>query len=251
MPSPRTLLHPAAVVGLVLLNGAALAEPDAAAAPVPDSPAAVKELVGRIDGLHRLPLSGVQLVRVGDRLLFVADNGRYVFSGPAFDLWHGARLETFDQAVNLAQRIDLARLKLDPAALGALDLGTGPRDVIAFVDPHCPHCRSLLDALPPLADRYRFRLVPLPVLGKGSQDAVLRLGCLAERDPAAARAALLEHRTDPLPKPEGACGQATAQRALVAAQLLGVTAVPLLIAPDGRVASGVPKDLARWLEGAP
>jgi len=27
--------------------------------------------------------------------------------------------------------------------------------------------------------------------------------------------------------------------------------VPLLIAPDGRVAPGVPKDLARWLEAAP
>ena len=50
MPSPRTLLHPVAVLGLVLVNGAALAEPDAAAAPVPDSPAAVKELVGRLDG---------------------------------------------------------------------------------------------------------------------------------------------------------------------------------------------------------
>jgi hypothetical protein len=116
----------------------------------------------------------VQLVRVGERLLFVADNGRYVFSGPAFDLWHGARLEAFDQAVALAQRIDLARLKLDPAALGALDLGTGPRDVVAFVDPLCPHCRTLLATLPALADRYRFRLVPLPVLGKGSQSRTQR-----------------------------------------------------------------------------
>jgi thiol:disulfide interchange protein DsbC len=251
MPSPRAALSRTAILGLVLAASTAPAEPDAAAAPVPDSPAAVKELVGRIDGLHRLPLAGVQLVRVGDRLLFVADNGRYVFAGPAFDLWHGVRLESFDQAVNLAQRIDLARLKLDPAALGALELGSGPRDVVAFVDPLCPHCRTLLAALPALGDRYRFRLVPLPVLGKLSQDAVLRLDCLAERDPAAARAALLEHRTDQLPKPEGACGQAAAQRALVAAQLLGVTAVPLLIAPDGRVAPGLPKDLAHWLEDVP
>jgi len=174
MPSPRAVFHQTTILGFVLAHGAALAEPDASAAPVPDSPAAVKELVGRIDGLHRLPLSGVQLVRAGDRLLFVADNGRYVFAGPALDLWHGARLESFDQTVSLAQRIDLARLKLDPAALGVLDLGTGPRDVVAFVDPLCPHCRTLLATLPALADRYRFRLVPLPVLGKGSQSRTQR-----------------------------------------------------------------------------
>ena len=155
MPFLRSLLHPAAVLGLVLAHGAAFAEPDAAAAPVPNSPVAVKELVGRIDGLHRLPLSGVQLVRAGDRLLFVADNGRYVFSGPAFDLWHSARLKTFDQAVALAQRIDLARLKLDPAALGALDLGTGPRDVAAFVDPLCPHCRTAVRCSPRCSPRCR------------------------------------------------------------------------------------------------
>jgi len=148
MPSLRTALSQTAILGLILATSAALAEPVESATSAPDSPAAVKELVGRIDGLHRLPLAGVQLVRVGERLLFVADNGRYVFSGPAFDLWHGARLETFEQAVRLAQRIDLARLKLDPAALGALDLGTGSRDVVVFVDPLCPHCRSLLAALP-------------------------------------------------------------------------------------------------------
>jgi hypothetical protein len=82
----------------------------------------VRELVDRLDGLQRLPAGGVQVLRSGERLLFVSDNGRYVLTGPAFDLWHGARLGAFDQAMDLARRVDLDHLQLDPAALDTLNL---------------------------------------------------------------------------------------------------------------------------------
>ena len=199
--------------------------------------------------MQRLPVAGMQMVEAGERVLFVSANGRYVFTGPAWDLWHGAKLETLDEAARLAERIDLKRLGLDPAALGALDLGTGERDVVVFVDPRCPHCRRLMDQLPTLAERYRFRLVPLPVLGPESEAAVVRLACLAEQDPSAARDALLAETVDQLPAPTGTCGQAPVQRALVTAQLLGLAGVPYLIAPDGRLEQGVPEDLEAWLEG--
>jgi thiol:disulfide interchange protein DsbC len=197
--------------------------------------------------MQRLPVTGLQMVAAGERVLFVSANGRYVFTGPAWDLWHGARLQSLDQGARLAERVDLKRLGLDPASLGALDLGEG--EVVAFLDPSCPHCRELLAELPKLAADYRFRLVPLPVLGPDSETAVARLGCLAERDPAAAGAALLSGGIDALPAPEGSCGQASAQRALVTAQLLGIAGVPFLIAPDGRLHQGVPADLEAWLEG--
>jgi hypothetical protein len=34
----------------------------------------------------------MQMVRAGERMLFVSANGRYVFTGPAWDLWHGPLL---------------------------------------------------------------------------------------------------------------------------------------------------------------
>jgi thiol:disulfide interchange protein DsbC len=209
----------------------------------------IRELLRGISGMQRLPVSGIQMVEAGERMLFLSANGRYVFTGPAWDLWHGARLQTLNEAARLAERIDLKRLGLDPATLGALDLGSGERDVVVFVDPRCPHCRRLMDQLPSLGEGYRFRLVPLPVLGPESETAVVRLACLDEQDPSAARDALLAETLDQLAAPTGTCGQAPVQRALVTAQLLGIAGVPYLIAPDGRLHQGVPEDLEAWLEG--
>jgi thiol:disulfide interchange protein DsbC len=240
-----------AAVLLALLAGAPLAfaaESDPAGSRGSEA-GGIRELLRGISGMQRLPVAGMQMVAAGERVLFVSANGRYVFTGPAWDLWHGAKLQTLDEAARFAERIDLRRLGLDPAALGALDVGTGERDVVVFVDPRCPHCRRLMDQLPTLAERYRFRLVPLPVLGPESEGAVVRLACLAEQDPSAARDALLADTVEGLPAPTGTCGQASSQRALVTAQLLGIAGVPYLIAPDGRLEQGVPEDLESWLEG--
>jgi thiol:disulfide interchange protein DsbC len=245
--------HPKPIAAAVLAIATGLpvvvaAEKDAVPANT-QAPGAIQKMLDGIRGTQRLPVAGVQMIDAGGRVLFVSDNGRYVFTGPAWDLWHGARLETLAEGARLAERIDLARLKLDPAALGALDLGTGDEDVVVFIDPLCPHCRSLIGALPSLAERYRFRLVPLPVLGPDSESAVIRMACLTERDPDAAREALRTDRIAKLPEATATCGQTQAQRALVTARLLGIRGVPYLIAPDGRLRQGAPDDLAGWLEG--
>jgi thiol:disulfide interchange protein DsbC len=158
--------------------------------------------------MARLPVGGLQAVETNDRqLLFISDTGRYVVRGNAYDLWHGVALTSLAQAEELAGRIDLKHLKLDVADLGALDLGTGP-DVVAFVDPQCPHCAAFFKDLASLTDRYRFWLISLPIAAD-SHSEVLAVHCLATTDRAAALTALLEHRGD-VPAATGTCGQQTA-----------------------------------------
>ena len=198
----------------------------------------------------RLPAGGLQAVETTDgELLFLSDTGRYAFRGPAADLWHGAKLTDLDTLQRLAGRIDLSRLKLDAGELGAIDIGAGP-DVIVFVDPYCLHSKAVLQDLDGLVSRYRFRLVPLPVLREASQQAVLALDCLAATAPDAARQALMgKTAMAQLPKPTGDRGQAPAQRALITAQILGIQGTPFLIAPDGRMRQGRPDTLGDWLDG--
>ena len=212
-------------------------------------PAAAQEAfrAPAIKRMASLPVQGIQVVESEDgELVFLSTNGRYAFRA-GIDLWHGRKLTDFNTATGLADRINLAALKLDVADLGALDSGEGP-ELIAFVDPFCPHCTGLFEAIPDLSARYRLRLVPLPVLGEDSQRAVLKLHCAAETDPAAALAALRDHSAlSDLPEPTEVCGMGSAQRALIAAQMLGIQGTPYLIAPDGRMRIGLPEDLAAWL----
>ena len=77
---------------------------------------------------------------------------------------------------------------------------------------------------------------------------MLALHCLATTERAAALAALLEHRAD-VPVAIGTCGQPTAQRTLITAQLFGVRGTLFVISPDGRIHQGRPDDLAGWLAG--
>jgi thiol:disulfide interchange protein DsbC len=233
----RTARHLGASLAALGLAAVSLANPGLAE-PLPST---------SIARMAQLPSGGLQAVETTDgELLFFSENGRYVLRGSAVDLWHGAKLATFDQTQRLAGRIDLARLRLDVAELGAIDVGEGP-EVVVFVDPFCPHCAALYADLAPLRATYRFRLVPIPVLGEPSQRAVLALACLAGSDPEQAREALLGGLTADLPEPAAGCGEAVAQRTLIAAQILGIRGTPFLIAPDGRLRQGRPDDLVAWL----
>lgn len=219
--------------------GASAAPATIGAGPLGDGPS-----IGR---MARLLAGGIQAIETTDgQLLFITDNCRYLFRGTAHDLWNGVELTSLAQAEGLAGHIDLGRLKLDPADLGAIDDGAA-RDVVVFVDPDCEHCRALYADLPALTDRYRFRLVPLPIAAD-FQSRVLALHCLASTDPAASLKSLLDRHV-PLPTPQGTCGHRTAQRTLVTAQILGIRGTPYLIAPDGRLHQGRPDDLAAWLDG--
>ncbi len=247
MPTEITTLPTAALAAVCLASVAASAWAETGQ-PVPVQAPSMARMV-------RLPVSGLQVVETTEgELLFLSDNGRYALRGPALDLWHGAKLVSFDETARLAGRIDLGRLKLDVGDLGAIDVGEGS-EVTIFVDPLCSDCSPLYEALLSLVGTYRFRLVPVPVLGEPSQHAVLALACLSASDPGKARDALLGNRVPGLPESTGVCGQGTAQRAVIAAQILGIRGTPFLIAPDGRVREGAPGNLAAWLvgegEGAP
>jgi thiol:disulfide interchange protein DsbC len=219
----------------------------------PPLPPALTDLSAPLRASVRLPGTGVQMLELAERVVYVAGSGRYAFTGAAWDLWHGERLDSVAQATALAARIDLRRMALDPAELGAFTIATSGSDaptqppasapVWVFVDPLCPECAALLAALEHSGTAAH--VVLLPVGGTGSLDVARRLLCAPSRD--AAWSALTEQDWAGLPEPAADCDTEPLVRALITARLLGIASVPTLIAPDGRLQRGVPADLQAWL----
>jgi len=203
----------------------------------------------RIDAIKRLPGSDISVVESGGTVFFLSSNGRYALRGEAWDLWNAKPIRSVTEATRVAGHIDLDHMGLNIGDLTHFDYGTGKRDVVVFLDPRCPHCKATLRQMKALAQDYRFRIVPVPVLGRKSQVLMKHMGCV----PAAARdkvtKALMNDAYDTLPAEDPNCDLAPLQRVLVTAQIIGIRGVPYLIAPDGRISEGEPSGgLKAWLE---
>jgi len=247
LPPFRTpMSHPSTLSCAVALTLAAMGVQ--AAPPLPQE---LADLSAPIEASLRLPGTGVQILAVKDRVFYVGGPGRYVFTGPAWDLWHGVKLTSVSQAAELAGRVDLARLPLNAAALGAIERPGGQGAAAdhhaawIFIDPICPRCIALLKSVED--NQVPAHVVLLALGGKESRTAARRLLCAPSPD--AAWRALIDQAWGDLPEPAEDCDTQPLVRALIAAQLLGIEQVPLLIAADGRLHGGVPDDLTAWLAG--
>jgi hypothetical protein len=84
-----TAIRPKPLIAVVLAIATGLPAAAAETNTAPSSrqvPGGVQELLRGIRGMRCLPVAGMQMVDAGERVLFVSDNGRYVFTGPAWDL---------------------------------------------------------------------------------------------------------------------------------------------------------------------
>ena len=88
-----------------------------------------------IEGLKALPIHSLNIVKAGGRTFFMSDNGRFVITGTLLDVWNRVAVSELDQVDQVANRIDLSKMKLKID-----DLGPTPQAVsrllmgVAFFD---------------------------------------------------------------------------------------------------------------------
>lgn len=236
-----TWLAAGAVGGALTLGmaGAARSEPH------PLSPQALN---GQILDRVALPGGEFQAITLKDRpgLWFVSSNGRFLIRGSLYDLWGKAEITSLAAVRHAAATVDLDGLEHVWPSMAPITVGSGPRRIVAFVSPTCPHCAQLMAQLQGQGDRYRFELMLVPT-DQPSGGIIRMLSCAADRD--AARAALLDHDfITPLAQDPG-CDVAPITKRLIAQQIIGIQSVPTLIRDDGALHRGMPQDLSAWLAG--
>lgn len=192
-----------------------------------------------------LPIQGLKAIQQEGEVVFMSDNGRFVIKGELYDLWTRQRVTDFQAMQRLSQRLDLKKMKLDIEALNTVTMGSDANAVVIFINPHCPDCKALIQAAKPLTNAYRFHWVLLPDSDPKTVKQIQNI--VGAVSPEQALAAVVDNSQAALPTVSPGDPQKTALTQLTA-QLMSIDKFPFLIAPDGRVHRGAPKNLKTWLE---
>jgi len=190
--------------------------------------------VNVIDKIEKLPITGVQMVKAGDKNILMSNNGRFIFEG-VFDTWNNKSILTTEDVVSYAQRIDIDQLSINLDDLHHYSFGKGKETVIIFVDPNCAYCAKMLDEVSTLEDKYIFKILPIGILGKDSQLKVNGLSC---SDDDKSIITLMNHSYTSDDAVIKGCQPEKQLKTLATAQIIGVTAVPFMIAPNNKVRKG-------------
>lgn len=196
------------------------------------------------------PIPSPQMIAVEDKrngkMGFLSANGRFYIEGTIVDLWNGKHLKTVSEVRESRQTVDAKALNFPEKA--TFKFGKGKHDVVIFSDPHCDICQGLLVEAREIAKRdddYTFNIIQVPAHGESSLPAVQKMWCGGAEDQVLLEASISGDVSSFQDKAD--CDFKMMGNAFVSADMLGVDAVPTLIAPDGHLARGLNESLEEYL----
>ena len=199
----------------------------------------------KIDAIATLPIRSLKAVESEGKIVFMSENGRFALVGQMYDIWQKKPLDTIAQIRDAGSKLSFKGMGLDIDELNTLSMGSGKEQVVAFVDPNCPICHTLMKDAKGLTEQYTFKFVVVPALGKDSVAPTKAVACAKDR--AEALTAFMGNTIKSLPTQEP-CDMKRYSTTLIAADLMGINGVPLVVAPNGDISRGRPSNLSSWLK---
>jgi len=207
-------------------------------------PAAIEQrLEGLVDDVSSVaiaetPLPGIMEVRIGSDIVYMSDDGRYLFQGRVVDL--DTQRDLTDAAMADVRRDQLNGL--DRADFVTFGNDDADYELLVFTDPDCGFCRRMHEKV----DEYtaagiRIHYLAFPRAGEGSQTYNKMVSVWCADDPNGAM---------DIAKAGGTPRAATCSNPVMdqyrLGQALGVTGTPSLMTFDGDIIPGyVPPDQLR------
>ena len=111
------------IILLSVLTGHSIADTNPSSPSVSDTADLLSN--ANIEGLKALPVHGLNMVKAGGKTFFMSDNGRFVITGTLLDVWNRVAVSELDQVDQIANRIDLSKMKLKIDDLGPATVGSG------------------------------------------------------------------------------------------------------------------------------
>ena len=215
-----------------------------------------REALAKVSPIERIVAIDADVIRAikskDGKIMYLVDNGRFAFIGKMVDVWNRKELSTIEEIADAVSHIDLKRVGFKLDQVNHISVGSGAKQVVAFVDPQCGWCHKLvgeLNANPDYYKNYTWNFVILPVLGDRSMQLSKKLHCAKTTDQDEKFKAFQGgFRTIEALEQQSDCDMTNFESTLTVARALGVQGVPMVIAPDGRFERGKPRDLKAFLE---
>ncbi|WP_443743204.1 thioredoxin fold domain-containing protein [Sutterella sp.] len=218
--------------------------------------AAMRRALSEVPPIERVVAIDANVIRAiknkEGRIMFLVDNGRFAFVGKMIDVWNRKELSTIEDIADAVSHIDLDRMGFKLDRVNHITVGSGAKQVVAFVDPQCGWCHKLMDEIndkPELMKNYTFNFVVVPVLGERSNTLSKRLFCAKTTDQQAKYQALVSgaRAIEKLDQKDD-CDLEIFNQTRTVANAIGVQGVPFIISDDGRFERGKPRDLMAFLD---
>ncbi|NWF54805.1 MAG: DsbC family protein [Syntrophaceae bacterium] len=199
----------------------------------------LKMVQAEVVNIQMSPIKGLWEVSLDDRgkkgLLYVDFSHKYVLPGPIIEVKTGSNktLEKMGQ-MQEKKRVDFARIPLpSPLVLGSPEAS---KRIAVFTDPDCPFCGKLHAELEKVVRERKdvsFHILLFPLaMHKDAYWKSKSILCRRSLE-------MLEEAFDQKPVPRVDCDTQEIEANIRLAQSLGITGTPTLVAPDGRVLSGM------------
>lgn len=204
----------------------------------------LETLVPDVSGLavSETPMPGLYQVRIGSDIIYMSEDGRYLFQGRVIDL--ETQRDLTEAAISGLRKERLQAL--DPAEFVTFGADDAEFDVLVFTDPDCGFCRRMHEKI----DEYnalgiRIHYLAFPRAGQGSRTYtnMVSVWCADNRQNAMDIAKLGQN------PPPATCDNPVMEQYRLG-QTLGVTGTPSLMTFDGDIIPGYvpPEQLRERLE---
>ncbi|OAB55435.1 hypothetical protein AY599_02580 [Leptolyngbya valderiana BDU 20041] len=176
------------------------------------------------------PIDGVMQVQIGSDVIYMSEDGRYLFQGRLVDM--DTQIDLTDQAKSSVRAEALA-------SLDASDFVTfGPEDaeyeILVFTDPDCGYCRRLHEQIAEYADvgvQVNYLAFPRAGVGSESYNKLVSVWCADDRN-----AAMDIAKAGGTP-PAQSCDNPVEEQYRLG-QSLGVTGTPSILLRNGGIIPG-------------
>ena len=186
----------------------------------------------RVEAIDKAPVPGFREVVAGGQVLWVSDDGKYLFQGDLLDI--AARKDLGDLAMAKVRRQVLATLPEADRIVFA-PAGVTKHTVVVLTDVECGYCRKFHSDIAEYTRRgIRVEYLAFPRAGIGSPDyqKMVAVWCAPDR-----RKALTDAKND-RSVPQRPCARSPVDMQYNAGLRMGLTGTPMILNRDGRMVGG-------------